>query len=388
MSSKKAFVDKVSELLGIPSSTVAGCFDEVKKEFGTDTQLLVQVLEEHYENLLKNYDHYLVSFPPELKELIVKDFPVKDIVSFCSSSRYLQEICQDEHLWRALFLRDFHSDYFSDNPREDYKKAFAAMRFLKKLDEMMKTKYGLSIKEAPKLVDTIARSIFELVKRGIYDTPTHSRGYRVKRKIWSKITGSLTEEGMVDYNDSSRFEKSIAERLVKFYLNSDTPYETIAAHFWGSEGFFYHDKPHALSNFIVYFGSVDGVVDMRKLSSDITKFFLFVKWMAEITIRKHKGEYEFIPTKQIVDHIISSFFDEDAKKELEQDQGFKLKHIFRYQFSDIEAILMNLENRICLYLPQFLREECRKLIEETKELKTRLKETVVGLRGYEYYNLP
>lgn len=45
--------------------------------------------------------------PLEILDLIATGLPVKDVLNFCRTDKFLARFCEDERVWRALFKRDY-----------------------------------------------------------------------------------------------------------------------------------------------------------------------------------------------------------------------------------------------------------------------------------------
>lgn len=62
--------------------------------------------------------------PKDLKVLLAKKLPTKDIVALCRTSKNLREICKDpryNYFWVGKIFEDFNLEYKSDNAFEEYK---------------------------------------------------------------------------------------------------------------------------------------------------------------------------------------------------------------------------------------------------------------------------
>lgn len=221
MSSKAAFVKEAADVLSISESRIKKCLEMVAKKFkDVDEKVLIQVLKEHYEELKDTYDELLVNFPPEVQEMLVKDIPVKSILNFCASSRSFLHICDSDYLWRTLLLRDYGVNYRDQDPKRTYKLLYFLNNVIKKAGK----KNGRGIPESS--ADIIALAIYELVEKGIYNTP--------------KRTDYIIRENSAAHGKKTTLLRdNIQKDLLYLYLKGKKPptdYRIVLTHFWGSKG--------------------------------------------------------------------------------------------------------------------------------------------------------
>lgn len=187
-------IKKIASLLEVPESTIKKCIKDISMKMNTTEENVLSILNKHFSFKL------LHKLPPEIREMIIMDLPVKDILTFCSSSKAFMELCKDDTLWKILLKRDYNLLPISYNPKQDY--IFAAKVFSRVLNfEKNAKQYVLDGKPKAnqyQLIDEIAMIYLKAFEFGEMQTLRWAMQrigeIRVKQKV-----GNLQYRGELQY---------------------------------------------------------------------------------------------------------------------------------------------------------------------------------------------
>lgn len=96
-----AYINELSQVMNVNARTVSACVKGLASLHKTSVEDVVKILRTHF-----NVDH-LGALPLEIRFLIAQGLPIKDVISLCSSSKSLLEICDVWQLWAAVMERDY-----------------------------------------------------------------------------------------------------------------------------------------------------------------------------------------------------------------------------------------------------------------------------------------
>ena len=71
--------------------------------------------------------------PEELKLIAASNMDRESLLNMCQSNRQWYKLCQDQHLWRDLFERDFGRKTITANPYQEYRILYIALKNVEKL---------------------------------------------------------------------------------------------------------------------------------------------------------------------------------------------------------------------------------------------------------------
>jgi hypothetical protein len=130
---------KLAKLFKVRVDVIKKCISSCAKSTGYDRKTVMTVLSDHY----TKYAEFFEYLPPEINTMILEGLSVKDIVSFCMSTKANSQYCNDPYLWRALLLRDLGIEKLhrptKDLSMNDPKKVYASIISLGK--NLQKSEY-------------------------------------------------------------------------------------------------------------------------------------------------------------------------------------------------------------------------------------------------------
>ena len=66
--------------------------------------------------------------PEELKLIAASNMDRESLLNMCQSNRQWNKLCQDQHLWRDLFERDFGRKTITSDPYQEYRFLYIALK--------------------------------------------------------------------------------------------------------------------------------------------------------------------------------------------------------------------------------------------------------------------
>ncbi len=162
------WVKELAEIIRVDEEVVQNCVDMIAQQHKTNRANVIQILQTHFRPDLMS------ALPVELRFMILQGLSVKDIVSFCASSKDNIYLCDDPKLWSSLLSRDFGRYDFKhlqdmdpraaysilDTNEDVYRKIFDKFSSLN--DEWDKIKKMT----CPKTVELFASTFLSLIESG------------------------------------------------------------------------------------------------------------------------------------------------------------------------------------------------------------------------------